>query len=236
MQEENNIPQKSKRSPVIGSIIVILIIMLAGWYVYTKEFRSSPSEGDSSNSATSTINIGGVTMQVPAGGGTIEQVPIEEVNIGPAPSLDRKISFPASFPEEARLVWQQKVDVFKSALAKDPHSYGDWINLGLMWQTVNDFEGAKQAWTYATKIAPTVSTAFGNLGFLYGYQLHDTVKGESNFKKALSIDPTALYLYQQTFEFYRDVLKDPDKARALAEQGRQSTGNDAYFDRLLATL
>ena len=175
-------------------------------------------------------------MQVPAGGGTIEQVPIEEVNIGPAPSLDRKISFPASFPEEARLVWQQKVDVFKSALAKDPHSYGDWINLGPMWQTVNDFEGAKQAWTYATKIAPTVSTAFGNLGFLYGYQLHDTVKGESNFKKALSIDPTALYLYQQTFEFYRDVLKDPDKARALAEQGRQSTGNDAYFDRLLATL
>jgi len=233
MQEKNN------KSFIIGGVVLVAIVLGIGFYVFNKESGYKFFAPDSSVSqSTTTVNIGGIEVGIPAGGGvTVEQIPIDpEKEFGLAPTLNRAINFPTSFSEDARAIFTDKINATRQALKTEPYSYNNWISIGQLYDMVRDYEGVRQAWEYAAKINPRRSTAFGNLGFLYGYNLHDNVKAELNFKTALKIDPKALYLYQQTFEFYRDVLKDVSKARALAEEGKVAAGNNMFFDQLLSTL
>ena len=234
MNEEIVPEKKNKPAQIIGSVILLLVLGVVAWYVFNNETRFGKEV--SSENATTTVNIGGVTVELPPGStATVEE--IKDTNELPvAPSLDRKVTFPASFPEDARVAWLAQMADFKEKIKASPTSYDLWLQIGIRFKMIEDFEGARLAWEYATKISPRTPTAFGNLGFLYGYHLKDAAKAEANFKLALANDPQATYLYQQIFEFYRDVLKDNAKARALAEEGKQKTGDTAYFDNLLRTI
>ncbi len=224
--------RSSKTPIVIGSVALVILVAALLWFIARSEnsFKAN-SPGDT---GTTTVNVGGVTVEVPSGSSaTIE--PVGE-DLGPMPDLDRKVVFPTSFPQEAHASWQQKLSEIKAILVKNPRSYDAWLDMGIQWKMIEDYEGARLAWQYATKVSPTSAIAYGNLGFLYGYYLHDTVKAEAAYQTALKNAPDQLYLYEQMFEFYRDVLKDPAKARAIANQGAKATGNSAYFDQLLRTL
>ena len=223
----------------VGVVVIVIVAGLVFWYIFQQE-KAAPqmfSQSPTTN-ATTTQTIGGVTFEIPPGStAKIEQVPIVDTSsIGPAPSLNRTVVFPDDFPQEAQNIWKNKFADIKTQLAQNPHSYDAWLQVGLEWNMIEDYEGARLAWDYATKLVPSNAVAFGNLGFLYGYYLHDNIKAEHNFKTALYNAPQELYIYHQAFEFYRDVLKDKAKARALAGEGKRVTSNVDFFGKLIATL
>lgn len=230
--------QKSKLGVIswIGIAVIVVVVVLALWYISTKEQGITGASEDTSSAATTTINVGGVTIEVPPGSNaTVEPVDMPSIPT-PIPNLNRTVIFPSSFSAEAQVIWKGKYADIKAQLEKNPAVYDNWLELGIMWKQVDEYQNARDMWEYATRLNPTNPIAFGNLGFLYGYYLHDNVKAEASFKAGLKNDPQSLFLYQQAFEFYRDVLKDKEKARAFATEGARITGNQAFFDQLLKTL
>jgi len=233
---------KPKSRKVLNTVSILVLVVLAclvSWFIFTEERQfASTAPNTATSTATTTVTIGGITFIVPPGAAKpeVEQINIPPEKLPPAPNLNRPVVFPSDFPQEAQSTWKSKFDSLKKIIAANPGSYDAWVQIGLNWKMIADYQGAKEAWEYATKISPTSSVAFGDLGFLYGYYLHDTVKAEANYKSAIANAPQELYLYQQLFEFYRDILKDTVKARALAAEGKKITGNVSFFDQLLSTL
>ena len=58
---------------------------------------------------------------------------------------------------------KQELNVLAGALAKDPFNVNDWITVGVIKKFFNDYEGARDAWVYATLIFPSDPLAFANL-------------------------------------------------------------------------
>lgn len=106
-----------------------------------------------------------------------------------------------------------------SRTLKDNQDYLEgWLQLGILRKNIGDLEGAAEAWQYVTVIHPQSAIAYLNLGDLYGYYFHDNQKAEANLLKAIKIEPTNIYAYQKTYEFYTDT-EQPEKARRILEQG-----------------
>lgn len=94
-----------------------------------------------------------------------------------------------------------------------------WIDLGLKRKAEEDYEGARDAWQKAVEIDPNSSVSFRNLGVIYGYYLNDPQKAEKNFLISIEKDPQLAYLYVTLYDFYRDVLRDPEKAKSVLQKG-----------------
>jgi tetratricopeptide (TPR) repeat protein len=105
----------------------------------------------------------------------------------------------------------------QAQLKEKSTDFTGWLELGLQFSTVGDYEGARQAYEYAAALRPTSSVIFGNLGFIYGYHLKSPQKAEVAYKTAIANDPSQEYLQIQLFELYRDVFVDKAKARTFAE-------------------
>ena len=223
-----------------GVIVAIVLLGAVSFFIYRDVY--APEISSVPVVSTTTIRENGVTAIVKPGGHvTIEQVPIgkgdEPKIVMPIPNLNRPISFPSDFPEEAKKVLTENIHNLSAALKKDPASLDDWLNLGIERKIIADYEGARQAWEYAAKLYPGSPTPFANLGYLYGYYLHKPVEAEADYRKALVLDPDKLTLYRSVFEFYRDVIQDYDKARGIVSDGlKRLPWSTTEFDKMLATL
>lgn len=167
---------------------------------------------------------------VTEGGATITVTKIKP------PSLDRPIVFPASFPDDVADKQRLYIENLIAELKKDPGVFIKWVDLGLQWQALQDYEGAKEAWEYANALQPESSVAYGNLGNLYGYYLKDSKKAEENFLTALKNSPAEIYLYFQTADFYVQVIKDKNKAIAIVEEGIKRNPGSKELRTLKAEL
>jgi tetratricopeptide (TPR) repeat protein len=157
---------------------------------------------------------------------------VPETEISP-PDLNRPLIFPTDMPREKQEEMRLKLNMIAAALKADQNLFSQWIELGLYRKAIGDYEGAREAWEYASAIRPKNSLSFGNLGYLYGYYLNDPVKAERNFLTALDNDHTLLYLYAQTAEFYRYVLKDEEKAQEILRRGVAMNPDNQDFKILL---
>lgn len=146
----------------------------------------------------------------------IEEIKKEDF---PVPDLNRPLNFPPSFSLEAQKIAREKIEKLISDLSHNPNSFENWLVLGVYRKMINDYEGAKEYWEYATAINPNSSTPFNNLGDLYAYYLKDYQKAESYFLKAIKIDPQRIYIYRSLYELYRYLLKDENKAKQILQQG-----------------
>jgi len=218
-----------KSKNIIPIIIIVLVLGAVFYYIVTDLNLFSSDGSDVENRDTNGIEFEG------EGNPTIEVIDIlpEGVEI---PSLDRKISFPDFYNEEAQRITKEKIDKIRSSLLDDPGIFVNWIELGLLYKGVNDYEGAREAWEYASALRPENSLSFGNLGRLYGYYLHENDLAEENYKKALENGPTETYLYFQATEFYRDVVKDINKAIEVVKTGLSNIPGDSGLTTLLYQL
>ena len=66
--------------------------------------------------------------------------------------------------------------------------------------------------------------------------MHDTAKAEMYFKQALSLGSAQAYLYIQFATFYRDVVKDMTKAKAIIDQGLAKLPNNQALVEFKASL
>ncbi len=92
------------------------------------------------------------------------------------------------------------------------------INLGIYREKIKDYDGAAEAWEYASAIRPFDPVPLINLGDLYGYYVHDNQKAEEYFLKAIEAKPNEAYSYYRAYEFYMDI-SETVKAKSVLERG-----------------
>lgn len=162
-----------------------------------------------------------------------EESNLSQVTI-PIPDLDRVIVIPETTHSSKKQEIIDRIHTLVGLLKENTQSYNEWIDLGALRKSIEDYEGARQAWEYASAIRPKNSVSFGNLGVLYGYYLQNPTLAEKNYLKAIENDPKLPYLYMQTADFYLEVLKDTKKAKNILEKGLiEVPGDEALKAALL---
>jgi len=216
---------------VIGVIIGALLLAFAGYRaLYNRIYPLGP---EASISGGVPAGVGSESVGAPYASSSAPSVHAEgasnyKIEILPlfqsgkslvAPSLDRPIVFPASFPLEARKPMSDKINGTVAALRKNPQAFDEWLALAIFRKTIDDFEGARQIWEFLAAGNPINPTPFTNLANLYAFELKDPERAEKNFIIALGKSPNDVMLYRQAYEFYRYVRKDDAKAKETLQKG-----------------
>lgn len=210
----------------ISTGIILILVLAGGAYLIYRDISNN---------------------RVDEAGYTIEKLSPEEISVGgdsdtgqsvniPVPDLNRMVINNKDLPPEAVAVVEKNIRALSEELNKNSDQLDLWLDLGIQRKIAGDYEGARDAWVYATLIRPTGSVAFHNLGDLYAYYLHDNTKAEQNFLKAIENSPNDVYLYFKATEFYRDVLKDISSARAIVERGITANPSSTELQSLLKFL
>jgi len=203
---------------IIYIIVLVLILLGGGYYAYLNMGLWQAGENSEGS------------------GYTVEDLSSGVVSNIPVPDLDRMIIVDESLSEEVVVAIKSNINTLSTKLKEDSNQFELWLDLGIYRKTAGDYEGAIAAWEYAGAIRPGNSTSFQNLGDLYGYYLHDAAKAEQNFLQAIKNGPSEVYLYFKTADFYKDVMKDIAKARAIAQQGVDANPDSQDLKDLLNSL
>lgn len=230
-----------KIQKILGYLFVIAIAILVGLYIY----NDIASNNEAVDAPKETANQEKEIVIDVAEDGTIESADKDyKVELVPAqnpvgmnmPDLDRKIVFAGNTSDEVKGIITKNVEKLAKELKENSDLFQNWIDLGMQLKIAGDYKGARDAWEYAGAIRPQNSLSFRNLGDLYGYYLKDNKKSEENFLKAIKNGPKEIEYYFKTADFYREVMKDPIRARAIVEQGIESNPDSKELKSLLSSL
>lgn len=209
------------RTTIIGVALALVGVVGLGFYVARDFKQKSASDLTTDNAAngngSTTRTVGGITFEG-EGDIVVEEVPLAEA--GPAPSLERPITIPPSFSSEAAALMQKEIRTLIAGIKGKPGDMSLWLDLGLRWQEIGDYEGARAAYEYVARLAPSSSTAYANLGNLYHYYLKDFPKSEQYFLQAIKLDPKYVLFYANLHDLYRySYKKDTGAAADILKQG-----------------
>lgn len=194
-QETNNIndgntpdvQEKKNTKLFIGAIILIILLVGGGAYLFLGSQNEESSEVGESQVFNASVE---------------------------APSLERELTFPANFPEEARQIALQNQETLSEALTENPTDFASWLDLAILYKTVEDFEGAEEIWLFLNEAVAGQSISFHNLGNLYHLHLQDFEEAEAQYEQAIENTPTNLIHYFGLHELYRYSYKT-DSALAV---------------------
>lgn len=186
------------------------------------------------NRHAASVGLGGVS-DIEAQGGKVELESIAPATVV-VPDLRHVAVFQAKMAPEAKTLVLKNIAAIQARLLKNSADFNTWNSLAQYYQVAEDYSAAKEVWEYLVKAFPTNHVAYGNLGFLYGYYLKDTARAEQNYLKAIENAPDQAFLYFQTAEFYRDVMKSVPKALAIAQKGLAKNPQNAELKQLVETL
>ncbi len=210
---------------IIGIVIFIIFAGFSGWFIY-RDFKQGPS--------LSEPNLSSENNQISAEEQQAAALKKKEEIKKQMPDLDRKIVVTENLSTEVRLRAINDIGAAVAILKEDYDRREEWLNLGLVYKLIGDYEGAKQAWEFTTLIRPDDPVAYHNLGDLYSQYLPDFPKAEKNYLEAIEKDSGhQVFFYVKLFEFYRYYSKNPDLAEKTLVQALQTNPNDAYLKSLL---
>lgn len=196
--------------------LIILALVVAGYFAL--QTRSEPRYDQVADQTAMFSPKSEDGFNVEAAGDTAGVV-VEKIELK-TPDLDR----PGKTSAEI-----QKI----SEILKGNYDYlQGWLQLGILRKQIGDYEGAIEAWNFAGVIRPNVATPFLNLADLYAYYIKDHKRAEASFLAAIKVEPTSGFAYFQIASFYRDILRDNARAKAILEQGI-AAGADSTGDLLL---
>jgi len=173
--------QEKKNTKLFIGAIILIILLIGGGAYFLLVGQDEPDLG-------------------------IKEIQAFDTSIEP-PELERELTFPAGFPEEAKLVAEQNFENLKTALTEDPTDFGSWLDLAILYKTVEDLEGAEEVWLFLNEAVAGQSVSFHNLGSLYHLHLQDYKESEKQYKQAIEIAPTNLIHYFGLHELYRYSYK-----------------------------
>lgn len=205
---------------IIISVLVVILLASFGVFGYKKFYtkESTPVNGESAESASTTSETSGIVKIKGSGDFTVNAVPIPGTNI-PAPDLNRPMTVTVELPADAKKLALEKIAQLESDLKKDGSNVDNWLTLAIYRKTIGDYIAARDIWDYLGSMNPKNFVTFANLGDLYANYLKDPVKAEENFKRAIANESSHTYVYRNFADFYRYVKKDDAKAKAILKQG-----------------
>lgn len=207
---------ETKRKAIFIILVSFILILASSYYFFVEKPLKDSNDGKN-GTTTKTINIGGVNIDITGPGAS--DVIIEPVDFPKPPKYPRKINYPVYFTEETRKIFDQRFSEVIDRLNDNVSIFDSWIELGLRYNQVEDYDGAREAWEYASVISPSNIVSFNNLGDIYHYRFKDFKKAEENFLTALRNDPKYTLSYLNLHDLYRlsyktnttsaeDVLKE----------------------------
>jgi len=188
---------------IISALVIVLAVTAVGYYISNDIRRSSVVSENTAEKVSSEINIEG------DGGYKIELIssePIPSLVKSPIPDLDRQIMFGEGFSDEKKAIIIKDIKKLSEELKENSDLFNNWIALGLQRKEIDDYEGARQAWEYASMIRPADSVSLANLGNLYHYYLKDYAKSEENLLKAIENNTGSsgnIAFYRSLHELYK---------------------------------
>jgi hypothetical protein len=211
-------------------LIILSVIVVVGVIIFV--FKSAPRTkkvdmekpsvvATSTKSQSSEVNQTGIVTEnnAPVVISSVTKDTTSVTPAIPAPNFSKPLVFPATFTDAQKKDVQTHVDQYVAELKKDKLTFNAWIDLGLYRKNVQDYQGAFEAWNYASLIQPTNALPVINTASLYGYDVHDQVKAEKYYLKAIGVEPTLEYGYFVTAMYYQEVLNDIPKAISIVEKG-----------------
>ncbi|MDP3726129.1 MAG: hypothetical protein Q8R36_02940 [bacterium] len=227
---------------IIGFLVFVGAISLF-YYVYVGKitenvlpYNTNTATTTAKNEVGEEVSVEFVEITQDTNKNNIETVGDKDKTIYPIPNLARPAQVPASTPEAQKNEITNKINIITALLRADPNLFNEWLDLGLLRKSIEDYEGAKEAWEYASLLRPKNSLSFSNLGMLYGYYIKNPLLGEKNHLKAIENDSKLPYLYMQVADFYMEVLNQPARAREILQKGLQMIPGDDGLENALNNL
>lgn len=141
------------------------------------------------------------------------------------------------FSEEQKQEIYRSLQNYGKTVKKNPDFFNGWIQLGLLKKIIGDFEGARDAWEYASLISPKNSISFANLGELYWRYLHIYPQSEINFKASIENNPKDPGTYVSLSDLYFYSLKEKlNLADDVLLQGLAANPKSMDLTKALARL
>ena len=81
------------------------------------------------------------------------------------------------------------LDLYTKATELDPNYIYAWLNLGVTYEVLKNFDKAVMCYEECLKIDPKYALAYNNLGLLYEKLKNDKKTAISYFQKAIEVDP-----------------------------------------------
>jgi len=141
------------------------------------------------------------------------------------------------FSEEQKRNLYLDIENLGQSVKKNPDFLYGWIQLGSIKKVIGDYEGARDAWEYASLIRPLNSVSFANLGELYWRYLPEFSKSENNFRISIKNKPDDVLTYISFSDLYYYSYKEKkDLADDILLEGVAANPDDPNFPRALAAL
>lgn len=141
------------------------------------------------------------------------------------------------FTDSQKAQIKYTLETHAKSVKEIPTYFYGWIQIGLLKKTIGDFEGARDAWEYASVIEPLNSLSFANLGELYWRYLHDYPKSENNLKISIEHKPDDIFTYVSLAELYHySFTEKKDLADDVLLNGLKANPENDTLMRRLAYL
>lgn len=141
------------------------------------------------------------------------------------------------FSEDQREMLYNKIRELGAAVEKNLNFLNGWNELGLLKKMIGDYEGARDAWEYASLIRPANSLSFANLGELYWRYLPDYPRAEKNFRASIRNKSNDPDIYISLSDFYSYSYKEKAHlADDVLLEGITANPGDINLYRALAYL
>src|SRR3989338_9184063 len=123
-------------------IVIIILVVTSVFFVWQRGWLRDGEE--------STIILREDLPPAPAGYKTLKEDP----------------AFVAEIPADIVKKYREGFDEIIKTIEEHPDSFGAWFNMGSIKSVFGDFQGAEEAWLYATQISPLQARSLMNLGDL----------------------------------------------------------------------
>ncbi len=214
----------------IGIAVVLLVVLVI---VFRASIALFFNRGSRDAGGGNQETLGGLT--VPSGGDakTPPSLPVPSPQTAPVRPSGAFPPYRGRDPAEIRLDSKaaaglsesQREELYKeirdaARMLRDEPTFGQaWLQLGLLKKSIGDYEGARDAWEYASIVRPESFIPPANLAQIYWYYLPDYPRAEKEFREAIRRDANQPALYISLAEFYSFAYreKEPQADRVLRE-------------------
>ena len=124
------------------------------------------------------------------------------------PDLSRPVEIRTPLLPEIAQETEDEIRALTESLDAEFNYLPGWLQLAALRKLIGDYEGAREAWEFATALRPESYVAFHNLGELYGFTLNNYPKAEENFLTSIALEPKNLDAYKSLATVYQYRYKE----------------------------
>lgn len=116
----------------------------------------------------------------------------------------------AGLSDQMREEVYKEIKIFAQTIKEQPTFGQAWLQIGIFKKSIGDYEGAADAWEYASIIRPESFIPPANLAEVYWNYLPDYPRAEQQFREAIRRDPNQQSLYIKAADFYSYAYREKE--------------------------